>query len=199
MHLGRIEGIYGSEEMGPIRVAPETKYKAEVVVLVTTLGVKRHEYNESNRARDLLEIMRCHFKVIDFNLDSNIEAFADSLSTNRVNQADLEVIRNLYTQRKLMQDPNDGLIVLPQILIDGVNIGDFADLQGLVDEDLLEPILLREICPKCLRLRKSETPVCRLCDEIFQELMPGRHTVEDVLATFPDDDSAFLLIPNESS
>lgn len=188
-----------TEERPPIRVAPERKFTAEVVVLVTTLGVKRHEYNESNRAKDLLEIMRAHYKMIDFNLDSNIEVVPDHVTSNRVNQADLDVIRKLYTQKKLMQDPNDGLIILPQILIDGVNVGDFADLQALVDEDLLDNILLRKVCPKCLRQRTSGLGVCRFCDEVFQELMPNRHTIDDVLATFPDqheddDDAQFVLL-----
>jgi hypothetical protein len=175
-------GIYLSEELPPIRVAPDRRFLAEVVVLVTTLGVKRDEFNASNRARDLLEIFKCHFKVIDFNLDTNVEV---QTASSRVNQADLEVIRTLYAQKKLMQDPTDGLIVLPQILVDSVNIGDFSDLQALADEGVLERILLRELCPKCLRSRKETK--CRFCDEVFQELMPSRHTIEDTLASFPPD------------
>ena len=178
-------GIYETETLPPIRVAPDVVYRAEVVVLVTTLGVKRHEFNESNRARDLLEVYRSHCKVIDFNLDSNVELSADTWTSSRVNKGDLEVIRKLYTQKKLMQDAQDGLIVLPRILIDGVNVGDCADLQALGDEDLLEGILKREVCPKCLRQRKNDAKTCRLCDEVFEELMPGRHTIEEVLATFP--------------
>ena len=199
--------MYSTEEMSLIRVPPDERYAAEVVVLVTTLGVKRHEYNQSNKARDLLEICKCHFKVIDFNLDSNVDLAISSgeagnvvyaTSTSRVNQGDLDVIRKLYAQKKLMQDPQDGLIVLPQILIDGVNIGDCADLQALIDEDLLENMLLRHICPKCLRERKDKDTghtVCRWCDEVFQQLMPDRQTIQDVLSTFRQTDSdEFVLL-----
>ena len=41
---------------GPVRVQPEVKYVAEVVVLVTSLGAKRTEFNAGKRARDLLEV-----------------------------------------------------------------------------------------------------------------------------------------------
>lgn len=41
---------------GPVRVQPEVRYVAEVVVLVTSLGAKRTEFNAGKRARDLLEV-----------------------------------------------------------------------------------------------------------------------------------------------
>jgi len=195
-------GIYHCEELPAIRVAPDRKYPAEVVVLVTTLGVKRHEFNASTRARDLLEIAQCHFKVIDFNLDTNIEAASDLVSNSRVNEQDLQVIRTLFAQKKLMQDPCDGLIILPQILVDSVNVGDFSDLQALADEGVLERILLRELCPKCLRPRKGLMHAkCRFCDENFQALMPQRQTIDDALALFlqqrDNDEGDYLLLGSQ--
>ena len=53
-----------------VRVCPLTDYVAEVVVLVTTLGAKRTEFNAGRRVRDLLEIKRVHHKIIDFNRDA---------------------------------------------------------------------------------------------------------------------------------
>lgn len=180
--------IISNDEMPPIRVPPDRIYTAEVVVLVTSLGVKRREFNASSRVRDMLEIIRAHHKVIDFNLDTNIDSPAKIANpSNRVNQADLEIVRRLYKANKIRQDKNEGVITLPQVLIDGINIGDGIELQSLHDQDLLEGILKRSICPKCLRARSNEFK-CKLCDASYEELMPGRQTIDELLSTFESDD-----------
>ena len=180
-------------ELMPIRVPPLRTFSAEVVVLVTTLGVKRREYNASCRARDLLEIVRCHFKLIDFNLDTSQEQYHPSQLSNRVNQADLDIVRQLYATGRVRQDPTDGVIILPQIIIDGVNIGDGVDLQTLEDQDHLESILKRETCPRCLKDR-STASACKWCSVQYSELMPGRQTIEDTLATFADEEGFVNII-----
>ena len=43
---------------------------SQVVILLTTLGAKRTEFNAGKRARDLLEIKRVHYKTVDFNRDA---------------------------------------------------------------------------------------------------------------------------------
>jgi glutaredoxin len=179
------------DELPPIRIRPDEKYKAEVIVLLTSLGVKRREYNESIRAKDLLEVYQVHFKVIDFNLDTNVD-------DNRVNQQDLDLIKRLFQTKRIMQDPKDGLIILPQIFIDGVNIGDKEDLQLLVDsDDAFENILLRLSCPACKRPRDQIFPdFCKYCDTSFEELMPDRYLIEDALQQY---DLANSLYDEENS
>jgi hypothetical protein len=46
-----------------VKVKPNEDFCAEVVILVTTLGTKRTEFNAGKRAKDLLEIKRVHYKV----------------------------------------------------------------------------------------------------------------------------------------
>lgn len=191
--------LFLSDELQPIRVPAIRSFTAEVVVLVTTLGVKRREYNSSCRARDLLEIIRCHFKVIDFNLDTSQEQYQPTTSqeasaNNRVNQADLEVVRQLYSTGRIRQDLNEGVIILPQVIIDGVNIGDGVDLQSLEDEGHLEPILKRKRCPRCLKVRHAHAGNCKWCLVAYGELMPGRQTIEDHLATFASEDPDFINV-----
>ncbi len=53
-----------------VKVRPDEEYTAEVVILITTLGTKRTEYNAGKKARDLLEIKRVHHKIVDFNRDA---------------------------------------------------------------------------------------------------------------------------------
>ena len=116
-----------------------------------------------------------------------MEGSHPSQLSSRVNKGDLEIIRELYATGRIRQDPNDGSIILPQVLIDGINVGDGVDLQALEDEGNLELILKREICPKCLKGRKGGSS-CRMCKVNYSELMPGRQTIGERLATFADDE-----------
>jgi len=144
-----------------IRVAPDRKYLAEVVVFLTTLGAKRAEFNAGKRARDLLEIKRVHFKIIDFNKDSRLD---DGEET--------EAIQKLLKSRQL-QYSCDNEFVMPQIFVDGNNIGDATDLQGLEDESQLDRILFRQACPKCLKKRTPAAKHCFNCNADYDEILPG--------------------------
>jgi len=156
----------------PVRVPPDPKYSAEVVVLVTTLGAKRTEFNAGKRARDLMEIKRVHHKIIDFNRDARHAGTGESENI---------AIRKLMEQNKLQTGENDDL-VLPQLFVDGLYIGDANSLQGLEDDGLLEPILLRRACPKCGdRRREPDSKQCVNCSDKFEEILPGMMTIETLL------------------
>lgn len=156
----------------PIRVPPEPKYVAEVVVLLTTLGAKRTEFNSGKRARDLLEIKRVHHKVIDFNRDARQAGSGE---------VENKAITKLMENRKLQQGDNQDL-VLPQIFVDGQYLGDANDLQGLEDDGLLDEILLRRRCLRCNDKRRTpESAQCPSCWEVFEEILPGVMTIEEHL------------------
>ena len=155
------------------KVPPRVDYTAEVVVLLTTLGVKRKEYNTSRQCMDFLDIVRCHYKVIDFNIDTGGDEFGAG------SKPDLDVVRQLYQSHRVQQNDHDGLISLPQVLIDGVNIGDNVCLQTLEDLDFLDDILKRNRCPQCKAKRQGE--YCHECKTLFQEIMPNRQTRDDLL------------------
>ena len=155
------------------KVPPRKDYNAEVVLLLTSLGVKRREYNTSRHCMDFLDIVRCHYKVIDFNIDTGGDEFGAG------SKPDLDIVRRLYQSHRVQQNPADGLISLPQILIDGVNIGDDTCLQTLEDLDFLDGILKQTICPQCMSDRSGE--YCHNCQTLFQEIMPKRQTRDDLL------------------
>lgn len=155
------------------KVPPCLEYNAEVVLLLTSLGVKRKEYNTSRQCMDFLDIVKCHYKVIDFNIDTGGDEFGAG------SKPDLDVVRRLYQSHRVLQNAHDGLISLPQVLIDGVNIGDQVNLQTLEDLNFLDGILKRNTCPQCMTKREGE--YCHSCKTLFQEIMPNRQTREEML------------------
>jgi len=155
-----------------VRVSPDPRYSAEVVVLLTTLGAKRSEFNAGKRARDLLEIKRVHHKIVDFNRDARQAG---------TGEAENQAIQKLMAQGKLQTGENDDLI-LPQVFIDGQYVGDANALQGLEDDKMLEDILLRRACMKCNDQRRApDSTQCPCCREKFEEVLPGMMTIEQVL------------------
>lgn len=155
-----------------IRVPPKTDYTAEVVILLTSLGAKRSEYNAGKRARDLLEIKCVHTKVIDFNRDAR---------NANTDDAENQAIQKLMAENKL-QTGGKGDLVLPQIFIDGNAVGDADDLQALEDDDLLEKVLCRKTCVACYARSEPGIRQCASCWTKFEELLPGVKTIDEVLA-----------------
>ncbi|CAD7954258.1 unnamed protein product [Amoebophrya sp. A120] len=168
--------FYRGMSLPEVRVKPSAAYTAEVVVLITTLGTKRTEFNAGQRARDLLEIKRAHFKIIDFNRDARAQ------TTVVQGKAIAKLSSEQSKWRRLHTDDDDDLI-LPQIFIDGLYVGDADDLQGLEDDGLLDALLRREKCPcrngkagLCNADREEDQKNCGRCGERFQELLPGAFT-----------------------
>eukprot|EP00928_Gymnodinium_smaydae_P081299 TRINITY_DN64848_c0_g1_i1.p1 TRINITY_DN64848_c0_g1~~TRINITY_DN64848_c0_g1_i1.p1 ORF type:complete len:188 (-),score=43.19 TRINITY_DN64848_c0_g1_i1:45-608(-) len=159
--------------LSTVYVPPDPKYTAEVVVLLTTLGAKRVEYNAGKRVRDLLEIKRVHYKVVDFNRDGRVALDEGEDIANRA-------IHMLGSSNRL-HTGGDGDITLPQIYVDGQYIGDATDLQYLEDEGRLEGALIRRQCIACGQSREVDTKQCRGCWIQFEEVLPGLLTVEEAL------------------
>mmetsp|Transcript_52213 Transcript_52213/g.146529 ORF Transcript_52213/g.146529 Transcript_52213/m.146529 type:complete len:175 (-) Transcript_52213:284-808(-) len=143
-----------------IRVPPDTRYTAEVVVLLTTLGAKRTEYNAGKRAKDLLEIKRVHFKPVDFNRLAR-EGAAEN------GEAENVAIQKLLNEGKLQTSGESGDVVLPQIFIDGQYIGGAEALQDMEDDGKLDEVLERR------------DPNWRI-----DEILPGMMTIEQCLREY---------------
>mmetsp|Transcript_149576 Transcript_149576/g.260978 ORF Transcript_149576/g.260978 Transcript_149576/m.260978 type:complete len:185 (+) Transcript_149576:123-677(+) len=154
-----------------IRVPPDPEFTAEVVILLTTLGAARKEYNAGKRARDLLEIKRVHHKIIDFNRDARQAGGGEPENA---------AIKKL-TELDKLKTGADGDLVLPQIFIDGEYIGDATDLQGLEDDRQLDGILRRENCMACNHPRTRDSTQCPSCWVKFEEILPGMMSIEAVL------------------
>eukprot|EP00927_Polykrikos_kofoidii_P015685 TRINITY_DN17008_c0_g1_i1.p1 TRINITY_DN17008_c0_g1~~TRINITY_DN17008_c0_g1_i1.p1 ORF type:complete len:187 (-),score=51.96 TRINITY_DN17008_c0_g1_i1:164-724(-) len=154
-----------------IRVPPDPRYVGEVVLLLTTLGAKRTEFNAGKRARDLLEIKRVHHKVVDFNRDARAAG---------TGEAENVAIQKLMNENKL-ETNDEGDLLLPQVFIDGNYIGDATELQGLEDDGVLDAVIERRRCMKCLAKRAPAAKACPSCNITFEEILPNMMRIEDTL------------------
>jgi len=177
----------------PLRIRPDEQYIAEVVLVITTLGAKRPEFNAGKRARDLFEIKRVHHKIIDFNRDcrgamgqtgTQMDVVIERLSQEPC------AARKLQTEAAA--DGEDEDLVLPQIFVDGLYLGNAEELQCAEDDGILNQILHRKICPARINGIKTKDEICGVprsegatacpkCKSSFEELMPDLQTITEVL------------------
>ena len=100
------------------------------------------------------------------------------------------MVRRLYQSHRVKQDKTDGMISLPQVIVDGVNIGDHQALQALEDDGFLDGILRQATCPNCLSDREGE--YCYTCKTLFQEMMPKRQTRDELMSRLRHQNIAFV-------
>lgn len=144
-----------------VRVKPDGKYIAEVLVLLTTLRAKRSEFNSGRSIQDFLQIKRAHYKAVDFNRDARVAGAGD---------AENLAVQKLLKMGKLRMTEEDDLI-LPQIFIDGQYVGGMEDIQALENDDRLELILKRQ--------EK---------DWKIEEILPGLMTMDEAMANHDAND-----------
>lgn len=137
---------------------PYTGTTAEVVALVTSLGAGRKQFFGSKRAMHLLDCKGVAYYSIDANKD---------VGSDRLDNALIQS----WGEAQILQ--NDGnTILIPQVLIDGVSIGGWSDLQDLEEDGDLDWILARALCPNCLVEKSPNAESCATCGVLFQELIP---------------------------
>ncbi|GAW79617.1 hypothetical protein PGO_050270 [Plasmodium gonderi] len=133
--------------------------EAEIVLITTSLGGIKSSFFSSLRAQNLLNCKKFLYVVIDSNRDT---------STAK-NLKDQELF-NRWKEDELLQS-NDSGIVLPQILIDGVSIGNDIALQNLEDEGNLDFIVARLKCPNCLSDKSNTDVQCPNCKYDYVSLI----------------------------
>jgi len=142
---------------------------SEVVVLLTSLGAKRTEFNAGRRICDLLETKRVHRKILDLNKDVQLdETVAKSF-------------QRLVERDQVLTSEDESDLCLPQIFIDGCYAGGDLELQNLEDDGLLGRILRRQVCVKCHAARSADSMVCGNCGFEFEEILPEKYTMDDAL------------------
>ncbi|VWU48200.1 conserved protein, unknown function [Hepatocystis sp. ex Piliocolobus tephrosceles] len=126
--------------------------EAEIVLVTTSLGGIKTSFFSSLRASNLLNCKKYLYFIIDTNRDTGTAK----------NLKDTELF-NKWKDDNLLASNENG-IILPQILIDGVSIGNDITLQNLEDEGLLDLIISRQKCPKCLSDKSNTDITCPNCN-----------------------------------
>jgi len=160
-------------------VEPNKRYVAECIVLLTSLGAKRAERCAGKSVCDLLEIKHVHRKVLDLNKDVAFGQGSEDMVEGGVR-------RLLEREQVKKSDDDEADLCLPQVFIDGVFAGDHTELQGLEDDGLLGRILRREICVKCYHDRPKDAKLCGHCCVTFEEVLPGKMTIEEATLDIND-------------
>lgn len=87
---------------------------------------------------------------------------------------DSEIFDTLKSEGMLKMDPleSDGTILLPQIFVDGVYIGNDVSLQDLEEDNDFDWIVNRRACGACLAEKEEDSEVCPSCNQIFKTIVP---------------------------
>lgn len=87
---------------------------------------------------------------------------------------DSEIFDSLKSEGLLKMDPleSDGTILLPQIFVDGVYIGNDVALQDLEEDNDLDWIINRRACGACLSDKEEDMDVCPNCNQVFKTIIP---------------------------
>ncbi|KAF7458109.1 Thioredoxin-like protein [Cryptosporidium felis] len=151
--------MYGKEIGSGVQATP-----AEVVLIHTSLsGVRRHYYG-SLRAKQFLDVKGVVYYQIDANRDFSIAA----------NLGDSEIFDSLKNEGMLKMDPleSDGTILLPQVFVDGVYIGNDVSLQDLEEDNDFDWIINRRACGACLSDKEEDAEICPNCNQVFKTIVP---------------------------
>ncbi|EEA06775.1 uncharacterized protein CMU_014510 [Cryptosporidium muris RN66] len=137
---------------------------AEVVLLHTSLsGIRRHFF-ASLRAKQFLDVKGVVYYQIDANRDFSSAA----------NLGDAQLFDKLKADGLLKLDPlaSDGTILMPQIFVDGVFIGDDIAIQDLEEDNDFDWIISRKACGACLSDKDEDAQICPNCNQAFKTLVP---------------------------
>ncbi|KJP89512.1 hypothetical protein AK88_00723 [Plasmodium fragile] len=133
--------------------------EAEIVLITTSLGGIKSSFFSSLRAQNLLNCKKFLYVVIDSNRDTST---AKNLKD--------EELFNQWKEDELLQSNENG-VVLPQVLIDGVSVGNDIALQNLEDEGNLDFIVSRLKCPNCLQEKSNTDVQCPHCKYDYVSLI----------------------------
>ena len=74
-----------------------------------------------------------------------------------IQSAAIEVLTEEESEYRKLQTNDEDDLVLPQVFIDGLFVGNGDDLQGFEDDGLLDDLLMRKKCPS----RAGKNQLCR--------------------------------------
>jgi len=156
--------IVGSEEEEGGAEAGELDYDnvAEIVLIQTSLGMARGQFFDSIRLRHYFDAKQISYYLIDLNKDWSLgHGLLDGNLIEAWSETNL-IYLDPYDESKIMT---------PQVLIDGVAIGGYQEVQDMEEDDDLDWALYRRQCPACFHPRSIKEESCESCGSIYQTLI----------------------------
>ncbi|SIO73298.1 conserved Plasmodium protein, unknown function [Babesia microti strain RI] len=145
---------------------------AEIILVGTSLGSVRKQYFDSKRLANLLDCKAVIYYLIDANLDSSV---AKGLK-------DSELIKEWKKEGVFKLYPNStNEIILPQLIVDGIGIGDYEMVQDFEDDGDLEYIMTRLMCPACFKDKTAEQVFCNNCGVTLTNLIPQEYIDDNTI------------------
>lgn len=141
---------------------PDTGVIAQVILICTSLGSIRRQFFSSRRAKQLLDCKGIPYFVIDANRDVSQGA----------NLKDQILLQDWTARQLLAYDGGENSkFTIPQVLIDGVAIGNEIALQDMEEDGDLDWAFARAACPACLHERNPASLSCGNCGVEYVELI----------------------------
>ncbi|PFH38067.1 hypothetical protein BESB_004080 [Besnoitia besnoiti] len=145
---------------------------AEVILVVSSLSVRRRTMFNCERLANLLSCKGIVYYLVDANNDG-----AGHEAPNA------RLLRRWKRQRILRSAPHTHHrgILIPQVVVDGQSIGTYNEVQQMEDDGVLDPVFARGRCPTCLQMRALEDRQCGWCHTQFRELLSVKRQDEGEL------------------
>ncbi|GBE59869.1 Theoredoxin domain containing protein [Babesia ovata] len=140
---------------------------AEIILVTTSLGGIKHQFFQSNLARHLLDCKGVVYYVVDANRDF----------TTATTLKDHELFEK-WNATGILKTETIGqrsAVVIPQLIIDGVSVGNTTAMQDLEDDGDLDYIIARMLCPSCLAEKPQDAVQCPSCNVQYDMLVPPEY------------------------
>lgn len=168
------EAVPGGPDIGLGYVeAPDTGEVAEIILVTTSLGSIRRQFFSSQRLKNFLDCKGVVYIIIDSNRDTS----------SAKNLKDIELFKEWKANRilKVTEETEfnpEPEIIIPQVLVDGVFVGDETVLQDFEEDGDLDWIFSRAACPACLHEKPPDAPSCPSCGVTYRALIPAQYVAE---------------------
>ncbi|CDR96006.1 THEOREDOXIN domain containing protein,putative [Babesia bigemina] len=140
---------------------------AEIILITTSLGGVKYQFFQSNLARHILDCKGVVYYVVDANRDFTT---ATSLKDH--------ILFEKWNAEGILKTETIGqrtAVVIPQLIIDGVSIGNTTAMQDLEDDGDLDYIIARMLCPSCLAEKPQDAVQCPSCNTQYDMLVPPEY------------------------
>ncbi|KAK1442309.1 hypothetical protein BgAZ_403390 [Babesia gibsoni] len=147
--------------------AEQAEQLAEIVLVCTSLGGTKQHFFQSKLAQHILDCKG----VVYYLVDANRETSAARELKDRIlfDQWSAEgVLKCEYINDRKS-------VVLPQLLIDGVSVGETKAMQDLEDDGDLDYIIARMVCPACFAEKDQNLDQCPHCKVQYRSLIPPEY------------------------